>query len=34
MDFLDSNLRLLLFKFNLDLLLLHLVGWVLLCQYV
>ena len=34
MDFLDSNLQWQSFKFNLHLLLLHLVGWVLLCHYV
>ena len=34
MDFLDSNLQWLSFKFNLHLLLLHRVGCVLLCHYV
>ena len=34
MDFLNSNLQWLSFKFNLHLLLLHLVGCVLLCHYV
>ena len=32
--FLDSNLQWLSFKFNLQLLLLHLVGFVLLCHYL